>query len=160
MPPSQSAAAQALTYIVLNTSESDNYNGKYDPVDEVRGWRKKVLPRLAAAISAEQKLYADAQWKPRYLAMLASAASGAGQHEQALKLIESAGAAVEKSDDLLFARGVALHRAKRPGEAAAALQTLLEKFPQSPLARGARLRRGLALTDDHRGASRRYRADT
>lgn len=147
------AAAQALTYLVLNTSESDNYNGKYDPVDEVRGWRKKVLPRLAAAISAEQKLYAGAEWKPRYLAMLASAASGAGQHEQALKLIDSAGAAVEKSDDLLFARGVALHRAKRPAEAATALQTLLEKFPHSPLARGARLRLGLALTDDHRGGA-------
>ena len=145
------AAAQALTGLVLNTSESDNYNGKYESVDEVRGWRKKVLPLLAAAISAEQKLYADAQWKPRYLAMLASAASGAGQHDQALKLIEGAGAAVEKSDDLLFARAVALHRAKRPGEAAAALQTLLKKFSQSPLARGARLRLGLALTDDHRG---------
>ena len=143
-------AAQALTYLVLNTSESDNYDGKFNPVEEVRGWRKKVLPRLAAAISAEQKLYAGAEWKPRYLAMLASAASGAGQHEQALKLIATAGAAVEKSDDLLFARGVALHRAKRPGEAAAALQTLLEKFPQSPLAKGARLRLGLALTDDHR----------
>ena len=144
-------AAQALTYLVLNTSESDNYNGKCESVDEVRGWRKKVLPRLAAAISAEQKLYANAEWKPRYLAMLASAASGAGQHEQALKLIESAGGAVEKSDDLLCARGVALHRAKRPAEAAAALQTLLEKFPKSPLAQGARLRLGLALTDDHRG---------
>ncbi len=145
------AAAQALTYLVLNTSESDNYNGKFDPVDEVRGWRKKVLPRLAAAISAEQKIYASAEWKPRYLAMLASAASGAGQQEQALKLVDSASAAVEKSDDLLFARGVALHRAKRPGEATVPLQTLLEKFPQSPLAEGARLRLGLALTDDHRG---------
>ena len=144
------AAAQALTYLVLNTSESDNYNGKYESVDEVRGWRKKVLPRLAAAISAEQKLYADAAWKPRYLAMLASAASGAGQHEQALKLIDSAGVEVEKSDDLLFARSVALHRAKRPGEAAAALQMLVGKFPKSPLARGTRLRLGLALTDDHR----------
>ena len=144
-------AAQALTYLVLNTSETDNYNGKYETVDEVRGWRKKVLPRLAAALSAEQKLYAGASWQPRYLAMLAAAASGAGQHEQALKLIESAGAAVEQSDDLLFARGVALHRAKRAGEAAAALQTLLEKFSKSPLARGARLRLALALTDDHRG---------
>ncbi len=143
-------AAQALTYLVLNTSESDNYDGQLNPVDEVRGWRKKALPRLAAAISAEQKLYAGAEWKPRYLAMLASAASGAGQHEQALKLIATAGAAGEKSDDLLLARGVALHRAKRPGEAAAALQTLLAKFPQSPLAKGARLRLGLALTDDHR----------
>lgn len=143
-------AAQALTYLVLNTSESDNYNGEIDAVDTVRGWRKKILPRLAAAISEEQKLYAGAAWKPRYLAMLASAASGAGQHEQALKLIGSAGAAVEKSDDLLLARGVALHRSNRPAEAATALQTLLAKFPQSPLAKGARLRLGLALTDDHR----------
>ena len=143
-------AAQALVYLVINTSESDNYNGKRDPIDEVRGWRKKSLPRLAAAISAQSKLYQSAEWKPRYLAMLAYAASGAGQQEQALKLLDSAGAAAEQSDDLLMARGVVLHRAKRPGEAAKALATLLEKFPQSPLVKGARLRLGLALADDHR----------
>ncbi|MDR3720707.1 MAG: tetratricopeptide repeat protein, partial [Candidatus Acidoferrales bacterium] len=143
--------AQALVYLVINTSESDNYNGKLDSIDEVRGWRKKVLPRIAAAISAQGKLYQNAEWKPRYLAMLAYAASGVGQHEQAIKLLESAGAATEQSDDLLMARGVVFHRARRPAEAAKALQTLLEKFPDSPLVKGARLRLGLALADDHRG---------
>ena len=144
-------AAQALVYIVINSAESDNYNGKLDTIEEVRGWRKKVLPRLATAISTESKLYQNAEWKPRYLAMLAYAASGGGQHDQALKLLQSAGDAMEQSDDLLMANGVVLHRAKRPGEAAKALQTLLEKFPKSPLAKGARLRLALALTDDHRG---------
>lgn len=144
-------AAQALVYLVINTAESDNYNGKIDSVEEVRGWRKKVLPKLAAAISAESKLYQDAVWKPRYLAMLAYATSGAGQQDQALKLLQSAGAAVEDSDDLLLARGVVLHRAKQPGEAVKTLETLLTKIPESPLARGARLRMALALVDDHRG---------
>jgi TolA-binding protein len=146
----QPQAAQALVYLVVNTAESDNYNGKLDSIDEVRGWRKNVLPRIAAAISAQNKLYDNAEWKPRYLAMLAYAASGAGQQEQAVKLLQGASAA-DDSDDLLLARGVVLHRAKRAGEAAKALQTLLEKFPKSPLARGARLRLGLALADDHRG---------
>jgi len=144
-------AALALLYLVVNTAESDNYNGKIDPVDEVRGWRKKVLPKLAAAISAESKLYHDAVWKPRYLAMLVYAASAAGQQDQALKLLQSAGAAVEDSDDLLLARGVVLHRAKQPGEAVKTLETLLTNVPDSPLVRGARLRMALALADDHRG---------
>lgn len=143
-------AAQALVYLVVNTAESDNYNGKIDPVDEVRGWRKKVLPRLAAAISAQAASYQDAEWKPRYLAMLAYAASGAGQQDQAMKLLQSAGPSVEKSDDLLMARGVVLHRAKQPGEAVKTLNTLITQFPESPLVKGARLRLALALTDDHR----------
>lgn len=141
------AAAQALVYLIVNTAETDNYNGKLESIEQVRGWRKTLLPRLAAAISAQGKLYQDAVWKPRYLAMLAYAASGAGQHEQALKLL----AKTEESDDLLMVRGVVLHRAKQPAEAAKTLQTLLAKYPKSPLARGARLRLALALTDDHRG---------
>jgi TolA-binding protein len=144
-------AAQALVYLIMNTSESDNFNGKLDSIDEVRGWRKNVLPRLGAAIATEAKLYQNAEWKPRYLAMLAYAASGAGQQEQALKLLETAGGAAQESDDLLFARGVVLHRAKRAGEAAKVLSALLDKFPKSPLAKGARLRLGLALADSHQG---------
>jgi len=144
-------AAQALVYLMINTSEANNFDGKLDSIDDVRGWRKKALPRLGAAIAAEAKLYENAVWKPRYLAMLAYAASGAGQHDQALKLVETAGAAAQDSDDLLFARGVVLHRAKRPGEAAKVLRTLLDKFPKSPLAKGARLRLGLALADNHQG---------
>jgi len=139
-------AALALVYLIINTSESDNYNGEYDSVETVRGWRKAVLPKLAAALSAQAKLYQNAEWKPRQLAMLAFALSGAGQQEPALKLLQTAGAA--ESDDLLLARGVVNHRAKKTAEAASALQALLEKFPESPLAKGARLRLGLALSDN------------
>ena len=141
--------AQALVYLVINTSEANNFDGKLDSIEVVRGWRKNVLPRLASAIATQAKLYQNAEWKPRYLAMLAYAASGAGQQEQALKLLETAGNAAEESDDLLFARGVVLHRARRAGEAVKVLNTLLDKFPKSPLAKGARLRLGLALTDNH-----------
>lgn len=139
-------AALALVYLVVNTCESDNYNGELDSIDSVRGWRKAVLPKLAAAISAQAKLYQNAEWKPRQVAMLALALSGAGQQEPALKLLQTAGAA--ESDDLLLARGVVNHRAKKPAEAVAALQTLVEKYPDSPLAKGARLRLGLALSDN------------
>jgi len=138
-------AALALVYLIVNTSESDNYNGEYDSIETVRGWRKAVLPKVAAALSAETKLYQDAPWKPRHLAMLAFSLSGAGQQEQALKLLQTAGAM--ESDDLLLARGVVSHRAKKPAEAVTALQTLLMKFPDSPLAPGARLRLGLAFND-------------
>ncbi len=139
-------AAQALVYLLLNSSESDNYNGSYDPVDEVRAWRRKLLPKIAAAIAGQDQLYQDATWRPRYLATLALAASGAGQHDEALKLLSTAEAA--KTDDLLLARGVVLQRAKRPQEAIPVLRALLETFPKSPLAAGARLRLGLALADD------------
>ncbi len=138
--------ALALVYLVVNTSESDNYNGEYDSIETVRGWRKAVLPKLAAALSAQAKLYQNAEWKPRQLAMLAFALSGAGQQEQALKLLQTAGA--EESDDLLLARGVVNHRANKPADSVAALQALLEKYPGSLLAPGARLRLGLALNDN------------
>jgi TolA-binding protein len=144
-------AAQALVYLIINSSEANNFDGKVDSIEQVRGWRKKALPRLGAAIAAEAKLYQNAEWKPRYLAMLAYAASGAGQQEQALKLLETAGGAAWESDDLLFARGVVLHRAKRAEEAAKVLSALLDKFPKSPLAKGASLRLGLALADSHQG---------
>jgi outer membrane protein assembly factor BamD (BamD/ComL family) len=140
-------AAQALVYLLLNSSESDNYNGQFDSAEEVRGWRKKLLPQVAAAIASQDKLYKDAAWRPRYLATLALAASGAGQQEQALKLLATAGADAE-TDDLLLARGVVFQRAKRSKDAIPVLRTLLEKFPESPLIRGARLQLGMALADD------------
>jgi len=40
-------AAQALVYLLINSSESDNYNGKLDPVDEVKAWRKKLLSSMS-----------------------------------------------------------------------------------------------------------------
>src|SRR5258705_11906731 len=60
-----------------------------------------------------------------------------------------AGETVQASDDLSFARTVILQPAGQVSEAIAALQTFLDHFPNSPLARGARLRLALALQDDH-----------
>jgi len=141
-------AAQALVYLLINSAESDNYNGKLDPVDDVRAWRKKLLPQVAAAIASQEKLYQDTTWRPRYLSTLALAASGAGRQDDALKLLDTAGPGAQ-TDDLLLARGAVLQRAKRNPEAITSYRTLLEKFPESPLARGVRLRLGLALADDH-----------
>lgn len=142
------AAALGLVYLVLNSSEADNFNGDADAPEAVREWRRSVLPRLARAITANEALYQDVQWRPRYLALLAMATSGAGRNDDALRLTELAGEA--KSDDLLFARGLTLQRARRSKEAAAAYGDLLTVFPQSPLAAEARLRMGFALFDDHR----------
>ncbi len=141
-------AAQALVYLLINSAESDNYNGKLDPADDVKAWKKKLLPQVAAAIASQEKLYQDATWRPRYLSTLALALSGAGRQDEALKLLDTAGPAAQ-TDDLLLARGAVLQRAKRHPDAVASYRTLLEKFPKSPLARGAHLRLGLALADDH-----------
>ncbi len=141
-------AAQALVYLVCNTAEANNYDGKFDPVDEVKAWRKKVLPQIATAIAGQEALYKDATWRPRYLSTLALAASGAGNQDEALKLLDAAGPDAT-SDDLLLARGVVAQRARRNPDAVTAFRSLIERFPASPLARGACLRLGLALADDH-----------
>ena len=141
-------AALGLVYLILNASEADNFNGDIDAPAEVRKWRRELLPRVARAIAGEEDLYRDATWRPRHLAMLVLAASGAGNQTDALRLAGLGGAG--KSDDLLFARGLTLQRAKRPAESAAAFGELLNAFPKSPLAWEARLRRTLALCDSHR----------
>lgn len=141
-------AAQALVYLLINSTESDNYNHKFDPPDEVKEWRRKLLPKIARAIAAQEKRYQDATWHPRYLATLALASSGMGQQDEALKLLDTASPDAA-TDDLLLARGVVLQRAHRDAEAIPVLRALLKDFPMSPLARGARLRLGLALADAH-----------
>ena len=141
-------AALGLVYLILNTSESDDFNGEYDAPEEVRKWRREILPRVGKAIAANEALYKDAAWRPRYLAMLALASSGAGDQDEALRLVSLAGDA--KGDDLLFARGVAMQRAKRPKESAAAFAELIKSFPNSALAPEVGFRLAFALFDDHR----------
>jgi hypothetical protein len=60
---------------------------------------------------------------------------------------------LERSDDLAFIRLVALGRAHRLPEAIAAGAEFARQFPQSPLARGAALRRVLALVDNHQAGT-------
>ena len=139
--------AIALLYLIVNSTEADNFDGKYDEVERVKGWRKNILPRFAKAVGAGKTNYAGDGWPARHLAILALAASGAGHDDEALSLTQSA--ATAGSDDLLFARAVALQRAARLPEAISALRDFLLKFPRSPVAAGVRLRLALALQDDH-----------
>jgi len=141
--------AMGLIYLVVNTTEADNFDGKYDDPETVKQWRQRILPALAAAVSGQESRYEQDDWKPRYLTILALAASNQGKQDQALKLIGMAGESIQGSDDLSFARTVILQRAGKVSEAITALQAFLDHFPNSPLARGARLRLALALQDDH-----------
>lgn len=145
--------AIGTTYLVLNARvagrEPDNY-AYHTPAEEdarARQWRQAVLPRLAAEVAARAHLYDAEAWPPRYLSILAHAASAAGNHDDALKITSIASRPARGSDDLLLARGVAFQRSGRASEAIDTYRTLLKTHPQSPLARGVQLRLALALLD-------------
>ena len=141
--------AMAFTYLVLSAPEADDYDGKWDNPAEVRRWRRTMLPRIAAAVAKHKDAYKSSDWQPRYLAMLVHAASNTGSHAQALQLSQVAPDQLTHSDDLLFARAVALQRANKAREAIDTFRTLLRTFPKSPLLPGARVRLALALQDNH-----------
>ncbi len=141
--------AMAFAYLVLSAPEADNYDGKWDNPADVKKWRRTMLPRLAAAVAKQKEAYQSNDWKPRYLAILVQAASAAGNQAQALQLSEIAPDQLLKSDDLLFARGVALQRAGRVPEAIDMFQKFLGAFPRSAMNPGVSLRLALALQDNH-----------
>lgn len=154
--------AMGTTYFVLNNGErpeKDADDDDDDVVPEVRdhesarqnGWRRSVLPRLAAQVASQQARYRGDHWPPRYLAILAQAASAAGNQEQALQV--TAVPQLDQSDDLLFARGLAFQRAGRPPDATACYRALLEKFPKSQLALGVQLKLAMALQDTHQAGA-------
>jgi outer membrane protein assembly factor BamD (BamD/ComL family) len=141
--------AMAFTYLVLSAPEADNYDGKWDNPAEVRKWRRTMLPRIAAAVAKQKDSYKSGDWQPRYLAMLVQAASASGNQAQALQLSQIAPDQLKRSDDLLFARAVALQRANKSNEAIETFKTFLQTFPKSPMQPGVRLRLALALQDNH-----------
>ena len=141
--------AMGFTYLVLSAPEANNYDGKYDLSADVKKWRRKILPRIAAEVVKRKQLYQAGDWKPRYLAMLAQAASAVGKQDQALQLTNLSPAELERSDDLLLVRALAFQRAGKAEEAIETYQKLLNNFPKSPVAPGARLRLAFALQDNH-----------
>jgi outer membrane protein assembly factor BamD (BamD/ComL family) len=141
--------AMAFTYLVLSAPEADNYDGKWDNPSEVRKWRRTILPRIAAAVVKQKDGYKSNDWQPRYLAMLVHAASASGNHAQAIQLSGISADQLNKSDDLLFARAVALQRAGKTREAIDAFQIFLSAFPKSRMAPGVKIRLALALQDNH-----------
>ena len=141
--------AMGFAYLVLSAPEADNYDGKFDQPAAVKKWRRTVLPKIAAAVAQQKDLYKAGDWQPRYLALLAQAASAAGSQAQALQLTNLSPDQLQKSDDLLLVRAIAFERAKKPAEAIETYRTLLKSFPESTFALGARLRLALALQDNH-----------
>ncbi len=141
--------AMGFTYLVLSAREADNYDGKYDRPLDVKKWRRTILPRIAAEVVKQKQRYKDGDWQPRYLSLLAQAASAEGNQAQALQLTDLAPAALERSDDLLLVRGIALQRAGRSADAITTFRKLLGNFPDAPIAPGVRLRLAFALQDDH-----------
>lgn len=147
--------AIGTTYLVLNAAEvprsdEDEYHRPSEESARARQWRQAVLPRLASEVAARKHLYQEDAWPPRYLAILAQAASAAGKQDEALKITSIAARKLSESDDLLLARGIALQRAGKASEAIGTYRALLDKFPNSPLARGVRLKLAMALLDHHR----------
>ncbi len=141
--------AMAFTYLVLSAPEADNYDGKWDNPAEVRKWRRSILPRIAAAVAKQGDAYKSSDWHPRYLAMLVQAASAGGNNAQALQLSQVSPDQLKQSDDLMFARAIALQRANKTREAIDAFQTFLGTFPKSRMAPGVKVRLALALLDNH-----------
>lgn len=141
--------AMAFTYLVLASPEADNYDGKWDNPADVRKWRRTVLPRIAAAVAKQKDSYKSSDWQPRYLAMLVHAASASGNQAQALQLSQISPNQLKQSDDLFFARAIALQRANKTREAIDAFQTFLNTFPKSRMAPGVKIRLALALQDNH-----------
>jgi TolA-binding protein len=141
--------AMGFAYLVLSAPEADNYDGKFDQPAAVKKWRRTVLPKIAAAVAQQKDLYKAGDWQPRYLALLAQAASAAGNQPQALQLTNLSPDQLAKSDDLLLVRAIAFERAKKPAEAIETYRILLKNFPSSTFAPGARLRLALALQDNH-----------
>ena len=145
--------AMGFTYLVLSAPEAKNYDGKYDQPADVKKWRRTILPRIAAEVVKQKQIYQSGDWQPRYLAMLAQAASATGNQDQALQLTNLAPAELERSDDLLMVRALAFQRAGKAAEAIQTYQKFLGNFPKSPMAPGVRLRLAFALQDNHQAGA-------
>ncbi|HKP93108.1 MAG TPA: hypothetical protein VJS88_04360, partial [Chthoniobacterales bacterium] len=141
--------AMGFAYLVLSAPEADNYDGKFDQPAAVKKWRRTVLPKIAAAVAQQKDLYKAGDWQPRYLALLAQAASAAGNQAQALQLTNLSPEQLQRSDDLLLVRAIAFERDKKAGEAIETYRALLKNFPASAFVPGTRLRLALALQDNH-----------
>jgi TolA-binding protein len=145
--------AMAFTYLVLSSPEADNYDGEWDNPADVRKWRRTILPRIAAAVAKQKDNYKSNDWKPRYLAMLVHAASASGNQAQALQLSQISPEQLKQSDDLLFARAVALQRTNKTQEAIDNLNIFLQTFPKSRMTPGVKVRLALALADNHQAGN-------
>lgn len=144
--------AQALVSLLASSSEADGDSTKDSPTVKAEGKRQQLLARLANAVARSESSYQSNKWHPRYLSILAMAASSNGNQDDALRILETGKDQLNVSDDLLLAKGVTLQRMKRNAEAIAAFRQFLKTYPSSSQVSGVRLRLGLALLDDHKAS--------
>ena len=149
--------AIGTTYLVLNAhhdpGEGDLSYKSRDQSARAKRWRQGVLPRVATEVAARREHYKADAWPARYLAILAQAASAAGNQDDALKITSIPTRELQTSDDVLLARGIAFQRSGKSAQAVETFRVLLQRFPQSPLARGVQLKLALALLDAHRAGA-------
>ncbi len=155
-------AALAVVYHFLDPRSREDFTGMVanfeshtervvveqdlEPVLLLRRAGRTFLPKLAEAL-AQRRPEISTEWQPRYLAVLAWAASESGEQRQAVRLCELAGPRLAESDDLSFARAVALQRARDWPAARAAFTELRARFPRSPLRREFGFRLATVLRD-------------
>ena len=161
------AAAMRTVYFFLEPAGTVDYNiypWNADGMDEgdgktknrlARRWRLRAdgthfLRDLARAL-VESHRPGD-EWDPFALAAAAWAASETGDHATALALCGKHKELLEKSDDLLTVRAIALQRTAQTEEAIKTWRLLVEKFPKSPLAAQANQRLVALLHDARRDA--------
>ncbi len=144
------ALALALTYCTVNNAWENSLQGDdsdKELEEKMKQARKQVLPKLAAAVLAHKDLYTGDRGQARYFAVLANAASDQGEETQAKGLIQMAGEQAKLNDDLAFVNAMVLRRSNDLDGAVTAFQDFVDRFPKSPLVRGAQYRLGLALHD-------------
>ncbi|WP_038161826.1 hypothetical protein [Verrucomicrobium sp. BvORR106] len=104
-----------------------------------------MLQRLAATALDHEGAFKAASWHPRFVALMAWAATEGGQHAQALRICERQPEALVSSDDLQYCRAVTLQRLGDDARAAEAFQAMRERFPKSRLTDGLALRQAQSL---------------
>lgn len=104
-----------------------------------------MLQKLAGAAIDHEAKFRTAPWHPKFVALLAWAATEGGEHAQALRLCERQPEVLMQSDDLQYCRAVTLQRLGDDSRAALALHEMGERFPRSPLARHLALRQAHSL---------------
>ena len=137
--------ALALAYFAINSAGSHSDESDTD-VANIQKWRREVLPKLAAGVLAEKKLYRGRLGQNRYLGILAHAASDKGNQDEALKIIRM-GSDTDENDDFAYVKALVYQRSGKLDQAVAGYREFLKKFPSSPLVSGVVFRLALALHD-------------
>ncbi len=109
-----------------------------------RIFKPAPLVRLALRELGKELLSAGSKQDATTLTLLAWAATGEGEHEQALALLDRVAVAAP-SDEALHARAIILQRLERHADAVAAFDTLAKAWPDSPLAADLVYRRSVSL---------------